>query len=139
MDNYKQNRDITGYITCYKSDPNNNKHEGKPKKGGGSQASLTACTGKTETLAKSKPKLSWIEPFFELRLEALKHLFFDMSDVSELAPTSRVTAFGKALDLYNKFLPPAPACPGIFPADAVCKAQQFVSAGSWFPKPIGVY
>jgi hypothetical protein len=41
MDNYKQNRDITGYITCYKSDPNNNKHEGKPKKGGGSQANPT--------------------------------------------------------------------------------------------------
>ena len=32
MDIYKQNRYISENITCYKSDPNINKHEGKPKK-----------------------------------------------------------------------------------------------------------
>ena len=40
MDIYKINLDITGCITCYKSDPNNNKHEGKPKKEGGSQVNI---------------------------------------------------------------------------------------------------
>jgi hypothetical protein len=77
--------------------------------------SLTACTGKTETLAKSKPKLSWIEPFFELRLEALEHLFFDISDVSELAPTSRVTVFGKVLDLHEKLFDQRQPVPVFFP------------------------
>jgi hypothetical protein len=43
--------------------------------------------------------VSWIEPVLELNLEALEHLFFD---VSELAPTSHITVFRRALNLYDK-------------------------------------
>ena len=32
-----------------------------------------------------------IEPVLEVNLEALKHLFFDVLNVSELAPTSQIT------------------------------------------------
>jgi hypothetical protein len=37
-----------------------------------------------------------------LNLEALEHLFFDVFDVSELAPTTHVRVFGRALNLYDK-------------------------------------
>jgi hypothetical protein len=44
---------------------------------------------------------SWIEPALELSFEALKHLFFDVFDVSELAPPSHITVRW-ALNLYDK-------------------------------------
>jgi hypothetical protein len=37
-----------------------------------------------------------------LNLEALEHLFFDVFDVSKLAPTSYVRVFGRPLNLYDK-------------------------------------
>jgi hypothetical protein len=37
-----------------------------------------------------------------LSLEALEHPFFDAFNVSELAPTSRIAVFGRALNLYDK-------------------------------------
>jgi hypothetical protein len=37
-----------------------------------------------------------------LNLEALEHLFFDVSDVSELPPTSHITVVKRAFDLYDK-------------------------------------
>jgi hypothetical protein len=37
-----------------------------------------------------------------LKLEALEHLFFDVSDVSELPPTSQITIVRRALNLYDK-------------------------------------
>jgi hypothetical protein len=67
------------------------------------------------TSAKSTPLDSWIEPVLESSLETLEHLFFDMSDVSELAPTSWVTVFGKALDLYDKFFHQRQLVPVFFP------------------------
>jgi hypothetical protein len=53
-------------------------------------------------IAISTPFASRIKPVLESSLETLEHLFFDVSDVSELTPTSQVAAFGWALDLYNK-------------------------------------
>jgi hypothetical protein len=53
-------------------------------------------------IATSTPFASRIKPVLESSLEALEHLFFDMSDVSELTPTSRVTVFWKVLDLHEK-------------------------------------
>jgi len=37
-----------------------------------------------------------------LNLEALEHLFFDVSDVTELPPTSHITVVRRAFDLYDK-------------------------------------
>jgi hypothetical protein len=66
----------------------------------------------------------------EFSFEPLEHLFFDVFDVSELAPPSHITVFRWALNLYDKLFHQPQLCPGIFPGDAVCKCQQFVSAGS---------
>jgi hypothetical protein len=49
-----------------------------------------------------------------VHVEALEHFFFDVFDVSELAPTSDIAVFTGALKLHNEFCPLAPACPGIF-------------------------
>ena len=43
-----------------------------------------------------------MEPALELSLEALEHLFLDVSDVCELAPTSQVTVLGRSLDLDDE-------------------------------------
>ena len=37
-----------------------------------------------------------------MNLEALEHLFFDVLDVSELAPPSHITVFRRALNFYDK-------------------------------------
>ena len=47
-------------------------------------------------------RFSRIEPVLESNLEALEHLFFDVFDVSELAPTSHITVFRRALNLYDR-------------------------------------
>jgi hypothetical protein len=67
----------------------------------------------------------------KLSLETLEHLFFDVSDVSKLAPTSYVRVFRRPLNIYDKLF----HHPGIFAADAVCKGPQFVSAGFWSLNP----
>jgi hypothetical protein len=51
---------------------------------------------------RSVPAVSRIEPVLELNLEALEHLFFDISDVSELPPASHITVVRRALNLYDK-------------------------------------
>jgi len=48
------------------------------------------------------PAISWIEPVLKSDLEPLEHLLFDVFDVSELGPTSKITAFRRTLDLYDK-------------------------------------
>ena len=48
------------------------------------------------------PAISWIEPVLESNFEALEHLFFYAFDVSKLAPPSHITAFRRALNLYDK-------------------------------------
>ena len=68
---------------------------------------------------------SRIEPLLEVHLKARKHLFFNVFDVGELAPTSDIALFAGALKLHNEFLHQPPACRGIFPGDAVCKWPPF--------------
>jgi hypothetical protein len=41
----------------------------------------------------------------------------------------------EVVDLYNKLFHQHELVPVPLPADAVCKAQQFVSADSWFLNP----
>jgi hypothetical protein len=53
-------------------------------------------------IAISTPFDSGIKPALELSLEAPEHLFFDVFNVSELAPTGHVRVFGRALNLYDK-------------------------------------
>jgi len=48
------------------------------------------------------PAISWIEPVLKSDLEPLEHLLFDVFDVSELGPTTKITAFRRTLDLYDK-------------------------------------
>ena len=48
------------------------------------------------------PAISWIEPVLKSDLEPLEHPLFDVFDVSELGPTSKITAFRRTLDLYDK-------------------------------------
>src|SRR6516225_9023389 len=48
------------------------------------------------------PAISWIEPVLESNFEALEHLFFYAFDVSKLTPPSHITAFRRALNLYDK-------------------------------------
>jgi len=50
-----------------------------------------------------------------MRLEALKHLFFDVFEVSELAPTSHVAVFRCSLNLHNKFFYQLQPVPVLFP------------------------
>ena len=46
--------------------------------------------------------ISRVEPVLESNLEALEHLFFDVFDISELAPPSYITVFRMAINLYDK-------------------------------------
>jgi hypothetical protein len=48
------------------------------------------------------PAGSRVEPVLELNLEALEHLFFDVFDIRELAPTTHVGVFRRALNLCDK-------------------------------------
>ena len=48
------------------------------------------------------PAISWIEPVLKSDLEPLEHLLFDVFDVSELGSTTKITAFRRTLDLYDK-------------------------------------
>ena len=54
--------------------------------------------------------LSRIEPVLELNLEALEHLSFDASDVSELTPTSHITTPGRAFNLNDKLFDQCQNC-----------------------------
>jgi hypothetical protein len=49
--------------------------------------------------ADRQPSVSWIEPVLEFPLEAVKHLFFDVSNVSELTPASHVQVLKQSLNL----------------------------------------
>jgi hypothetical protein len=54
-------------------------------------------------MRSSNPRrFSGIEPVLESDLEPVEHLLFDVFDVSELGPTSNITAFRRALDLHDK-------------------------------------
>jgi hypothetical protein len=46
---------------------------------------------------------SRIKPLLKVHLESLEHLFFDVFDVGELAPTSDIAVFTGALKLHNEF------------------------------------
>jgi hypothetical protein len=50
-----------------------------------------------------------------LNLEALEHLFFDVSDVGELSPTSHITVVRRTLNLYDKLLNQAQLIRVFFP------------------------
>jgi hypothetical protein len=58
---------------------------------------------------------SRIKPLLEMRLEALEHLFFDVFDVSELAPTTQIGVFRCSFDLHNKFFDQLQLVPVLFP------------------------
>jgi hypothetical protein len=47
---------------------------------------------------------SGIKPLLEAHLQARKHLFFNVFDVGELAPTSDIAVFAGALNLHDEFL-----------------------------------
>jgi hypothetical protein len=79
------------------------------------QLSLLRRTERDEDDRKIRAVISTIEPVFESSLEALEHLCFDVFDVSELAPTSHVTVFGRTLDLYNKLFHQRQLVPVFFP------------------------
>jgi hypothetical protein len=64
--------------------------------------SLLRCTERDEDDREIRAVISIIEPVLKANLEALKHLSFDAFDVSELAPTSHITVFERALNLYDK-------------------------------------
>ena len=51
----------------------------------------------------------------EFSFEPLEHLFFDVFDVSELAPPSHITVFSRALNLYNKLFHQPQLIREIFP------------------------
>jgi|SRR6516162_1430326 len=61
---------------------------------------LIICPQRKAT--KASQAISRVEPVLESNLEALEHLFFDVFDVSELAPPSHITLFRRALNLYDK-------------------------------------
>jgi hypothetical protein len=47
---------------------------------------------------------SRIKPLLEVRLEARKHLLFNVFDIGKLAPTSDITVSAGAFELRNEFL-----------------------------------
>ena len=54
------------------------------------------------------PAISWIEPVLKSDLEPLEHLLFDVFDVSELGPTSKITAFrGPSISTINSSTNPS--------------------------------
>jgi hypothetical protein len=59
------------------------------RRGNGAERNLQCDSGKRASL----PAGSWIEPVLELNLEALERLFFDVLDISELAPTSHIAVY----------------------------------------------
>ena len=54
-------------------------------------------------------------PILEMRLEALKHLSFNVFDVGEPAPTSDIAVFTGTLKLQNEFFHLPPLVPIFFP------------------------
>ena len=60
------------------------------------------CSSTSIAKIQAGAVFSWIEPALELSFEALEHLFFDVFDVSELAPPSHITVVRRALNLYDK-------------------------------------
>ena len=58
---------------------------------------------------------SRIKPLLEVHLEARKHLFFNIFDVGELAPTNDIAVFAGALNLHNEFLHQPQLVPVFFP------------------------
>src|SRR5208283_5308330 len=57
----------------------------------------------TRPLSKSTTSNSLLKPVLKLNLETLKHLFFNIFDVGELAPTSYIAVFSSTLNLHNEF------------------------------------
>jgi hypothetical protein len=55
------------------------------------------------SLAKIDSQSSRIDPLLEMSLEALEHLFFDVFDIGEPAPTSDIAVLGCTLNLNDKF------------------------------------
>jgi hypothetical protein len=58
---------------------------------------------------------SRIEPVFEVNLETLEHLFFNVFDIGELAPTSHIAVFRDTLNLHNEFFHQPQLGPVFFP------------------------
>jgi hypothetical protein len=50
-----------------------------------------------------------------MRLKALEHLFSNIFDVGELAPSSYVAVFQRSLNLHNKFFHQPRSVPVFFP------------------------
>ena len=50
-----------------------------------------------------------------MRLEAFKHLFFNVFDVSKLAPTSHIAVFSCSFNLHDKFFYQLQPVPALFP------------------------
>jgi hypothetical protein len=66
---------------------------------------------------------SRIKPLLEVHLEARNHLFFNVFDVGELAPTSDITVFADAFNLHNEFLH-QPSLSRYFSGDAVSNIRR---------------
>ena len=75
------------------------------------------------------PAISWIEPVLKSDLEPLEHLLFDVFDVSELGPTSKITAFRRTLDLYDKLFHQPQLVANIFQATWVSLFKSHRDAG----------
>ena len=73
------------------------------------------------------------KPLLEVRLETRKHLFSNVFDVGELAPTSDIAVFAGALKLHNQFLHQPQLVPVFSPEMPF--ANVVVSAGFWFLIP----
>ena len=69
----------------------------------------------TPSLANIDSLSSRIEPFLEMSLEALEHLFFDVFDVGEPAPTSDIAVLRYTLNVNDKFFHEFSLVPVFFP------------------------
>ena len=69
-----------------------------------------------DAIAAAYPSLSSrSKPLLEMCLKALEHLFLNVFDVSELAPTSHIAVFRCSLNLHNKFFHQLQPVPVLFP------------------------
>src|SRR5271169_6582519 len=91
-----------------------NHHGGEPNEL--VRAIVTECRSSCRrSIIKFDHSSSRIKPLFEMRLEALEHLFFNVFDVGELAPTSEVAVFRRTLNLHDKFFHQALLVPVFLP------------------------
>jgi hypothetical protein len=67
--------------------------------------------------------------------EPLEHLFFDVFDVSELAPPSHITVFSRALNLYDK-LSTNPSLSGYFSRRCCLQMSAVCFCRFLVPRPI---